>query len=157
MTSPGNKPAPAQTGISARNVLPARIRTMRDDGTTSRLDLELQGGESLVATLARASVVELGLRESDEVLAMVKAPWLMLLAGSGPVALSTPNQLAGTITGLVPGAVNSELRLRTHGGNELVAVLPRDAVAECGLAVGAPATAIVNPADVVVGTVPLRK
>lgn len=139
------------TGISARNVLPARIVSMHDDGTTCRLDLALPGDERLIATVARASTSELGLRAGGEVLAMVKAPWLTIAAGSGVRALSSPNQLIGEVTQIVAGKVNAELWLRTRGGNALVAVLPRDTVAECALKVGDTATAIISPSDVVIG------
>lgn len=146
-----NKQASDGVGISARNVLPARIRALRDDGMTSRLDLELGGGEVLVATVAKSSVLELGLRAADEVLAMVKAPWLTVVVGDAASGLSSPNALVGEVTRVLPGAVNAELWMRTRGGNELVAILPRDAVHECGLQAGSTATAVISPADVVIG------
>lgn len=132
-------------------MLPARIVTIRDDGTTSRLELALQGGETLIATVGRSSVGELGLTIDREVLAMIKAPWLDVATGSGAHGLSSENRLAGTITAILPGAVNAEVRLRSAGGNAFVAVLPLGAVSACGLAEGAAATVIVSPSDVVIG------
>lgn len=148
----GGRYAARAAAISARNILPARIHSMRDDGATSRIELRLKSGEALVATLARAGAAELGLQPGMAVLAMVKAPWFVFVAGDKAAAgLSSPNRLPGEITRVVPGAVNAELCLRTRGGCELVAVLPRDGVRECGLEVGARATAVVSPADVVIG------
>lgn len=151
MNEKDHKPEIAPSGISARNVLPARIRSIGGDGATSRVELELAGGELLVATLARSSVVELGLTPGSAALAIIKAPWLDLCTAGDAARLSSPNRLPGTITCVAPGTVNAEVRLKTAGGSELVAVLPRAAVAECGLAVGAAATAIVSPSDIVIG------
>jgi len=146
-----DKQAKPLINISARNVLPARIRAIHDDGTMSGIELELRGEERLIATVACTSVAELGLRPTIEVLAIVKAPWFALVAGGNAVKLALPNQLIGTITHIVSGTVNAEVWLRTLGGNELVAVLPHGTLAECGLAIGSTATAVVSPAEIVIG------
>jgi len=60
--------------VSFRTVLVGTIRAIdTDDGPTARVDLELRGGDRLVALVTRKAVDELALDAGDEVFAMVKA------------------------------------------------------------------------------------
>jgi molybdopterin-binding protein len=55
-------------------VLVGTIRAIdTDGGPTARVDLELRGGDRLVALVTRKAIDELALDVGDEVFAMVKA------------------------------------------------------------------------------------
>jgi molybdate transport system regulatory protein len=57
---------------------------------------------------------------------------------------SARNALRGEISRITEGAVNSEVALRLAEGVEIIAVLTRRSVGELGLAVGAPAIALIK-------------
>jgi molybdate transport system regulatory protein len=57
---------------------------------------------------------------------------------------SARNVLAGTVARLTPGAVNGEVVLDIGGGIEIVAIVTERSIAELGLAVGRPATALIK-------------
>lgn len=60
--------------VSFRTVLVGTIRAIdADDGPTARVDLELRGGDRLVALVTRRAIDDLALDAGDEVFAMVKA------------------------------------------------------------------------------------
>ena len=60
--------------ISIRNVLPVRVSTIQEEPDTAFAEVVLDlGGEHLRSRLTRASVEDLGLREGDEVFALVKS------------------------------------------------------------------------------------
>jgi molybdate transport system ATP-binding protein len=60
--------------VSFRTVLVGTIRAIdTDGGPTARVDLELRGGDRLVALVTRKAIDELALDVGDEVFAMVKA------------------------------------------------------------------------------------
>ncbi len=59
--------------ISARNQLAGRIRGIRLDGVMAEVEIDLPGGQSIVAAITRASVERMGLREGDEVTAIIKS------------------------------------------------------------------------------------
>ncbi len=58
---------------SPRNVWPATVTSLTDQGGTIRVGLSLRGGPGLSADLTAAAVAELGMRAGSEVWAVVKA------------------------------------------------------------------------------------
>ncbi len=74
--------APAGESHSARNVLPARVRSVRP--REGRVEIDLDAGIPLIATVTRAAVEELGLSEGTAVEAVIKATACHLIeAGAG--------------------------------------------------------------------------
>jgi molybdopterin-binding protein len=66
--------------------------------------------------------------------------------------LSTRNQLSGTITEVVPGAVMATVKVRLDGGDQVItASITKEAVEELELAVGKPATVLVKSTEVMIG------
>ena len=63
--------------------------------------------------------------------------------------ISARNQLAGTIHEIHKGATTSHVIIDVNGA-KLFASITNEAVAELGLAVGKPATAIIKASDVMV-------
>lgn len=63
--------------------------------------------------------------------------------------LSARNVLPGTVKEIVKGAVTSHVRIAI-GDNVVTASITNDAVAELGLKVGSPASAVVKASDVMV-------
>ncbi|GLS17494.1 molybdenum import ATP-binding protein ModC [Labrys miyagiensis] len=60
--------------VSIRTMLAASVKAVEvDDGPIARVDLTLDGGDTLSAFITRNAVDELGLRPGDSVLAMIKA------------------------------------------------------------------------------------
>ena len=65
--------------------------------------------------------------------------------------LSTRNQLTGTIAAIDDGAVMSIVKIDLDGGQQVVASITKDAVADLGLAVGGKATALIKSTEVMIG------
>lgn len=65
--------------------------------------------------------------------------------------LSARNVLKGTVTKIVPGAVNTEVTLKIGDGVEIVAIISKDSANHLGLAVGSPASAVIKASNVIVG------
>ncbi|HQR40891.1 MAG TPA: TOBE domain-containing protein [Blastocatellia bacterium] len=63
--------------------------------------------------------------------------------------ISARNQLAGTVTGVVEGAVNAEVTLDI-GGAKITAMITRESVRSLGLAPGKKAYAIIKASEVLV-------
>jgi molybdate transport system regulatory protein len=84
-----------------------------------------------------------------EVVALVKAPWVMVAASDSGLKFSARNQLVGKVSALVKGGVNTEVGIALPGGSVVFSVITNEAVAELGLAIDKPASAIIKASHVI--------
>ena len=64
--------------LSARNQLPAQVTGIKSTGITAEIELELRGGQRIVASVSHASVQHLAIHKGDTVTAVFKAGAVML-------------------------------------------------------------------------------
>lgn len=137
--------------VSARNVFEGRVVTLRPGHVTTEVEVELTGGERIAASVATASCLALDLVAGREVVALVKAPWVMVQVDAADGLLSARNQLRGTVRSIEPGRVRSVVVVETASGVDIVAVLTNDAVAALGLVPGSPATVAIKASQLILG------
>lgn len=137
--------------ISARNVFKGTVSTLQPGAVNAEVGIALGGSDQLVAVVTMESVKSLELAEGASVLAIVKAPWVLLMSDDSGVRLSARNQLRGTVKAVESGAVNAEVVLTLAGGTEITAIVTKEAVAELGLKPGASATAVIKASNVILG------
>ncbi len=65
--------------------------------------------------------------------------------------ISARNQIPGTITAIVPGAVNGSVKVEIAGGSVLTSNITEEAIADLGLGVGDSVTVIIKASDVLIG------
>lgn len=65
--------------------------------------------------------------------------------------LSARNQIAGVVTGIVPGAVNGSVKVDIGGGTIVTANITEEAIRELALTEGDHVTVIVKASDVLIG------
>jgi molybdate transport system regulatory protein len=135
--------------VSARNVFPGTIKSLRPGAVNAEVSLELEGGEVLVAVVTSESVASLGLVVGGKAIALVKAPWVMLLTENDGIRLSARNCLQGRVLSVADGAVNAEVVLQLAGGSKVSAIVTREAVEELELTPGASATAVIKASHVI--------
>ena len=97
--------------VSARNVFTGKVSGFRPGSVNAEVEVALAGGEHIVAIITMESAKTLAIGEGREVVALVKAPWVMLMTDSSGVRLSARNCLAGTVKSVEPGSVNAEVVL----------------------------------------------
>lgn len=137
--------------VSARNVFHGKVAALVTGALGAEVVVELRGGDRLVAITTMESVRELRLAEGREVVALVKAPWVMVLAGVPEGALSARNLLTGRVWRVEAGAVNAEIGVELAGGSVVTATVTREALVELGLSPGAAATAVIDASHIVLG------
>ncbi|EJM25334.1 molybdenum-pterin binding domain containing protein [Pseudomonas sp. GM21] len=137
--------------VSARNVFKGTISHLQPGAVNAEVSLKLSGGNELVAVVTMESVKSLGLAVGKEAVALVKAPWVMLMTDSSDIRLSARNCLEGKVTSVTDGAVNAEVVIKLDGGSEVYSIVTREAVAELGLAPGVSATAVIKASHIILG------
>ena len=137
---------------SARNQWTGTVGKIRPGAVNDEIDIELPGGDRIAAVITRESTENLGLAVGREVIVLVKASSVMIgTSGGSRLRLSARNQLAGRISRVTPGAVNTEVVIALRGGNTIAAVITNISAQELALAVGRKAVAIFKASSVIVG------
>ena len=137
--------------ISARNVFEGSITALVDGTVNAEVEITTPGGDRIVAVVTEDSVQSLGLIVGKPAMALVKAPWVIVVTDDSGVKLSARNQLAGTVQHIEKGAINSEIAIKLTGGTVVYAVITNEAVMELGLKPDAPASALIKASHVVIG------
>lgn len=133
---------------SARNQLACTVSGLREGEIDVEVFLRLDGRTELKAVITRDSAQALGLEIGLQVMALIKAPSVMLMADTGQ-RLSADNQLWGTVSRIHDGPVNSEVRVDLGGGRTVVSVVTRDSVQQLGLAEGSRVAAVFQASNVI--------
>lgn len=126
---------------SARNQFFGTVHAIREGSINVEVIVALKGGDQLVAAITQESLKELGLVVGKEVIALVKAPNVLIVTDLAPYRLSARNQLTGTVSRLHKGAVNTEVVIALPGGNSIYATITNDSAEEMALQEGMTVTA----------------
>ncbi|MEO6033261.1 MAG: TOBE domain-containing protein [Burkholderiaceae bacterium] len=137
---------------SARNQLAGTVTKIERGAVNAAVELGLPGGGDRVhATLTLGSLRELGLKKGVHAVALIKAPSVFLAPGDGAPQLSVRNALAGTVTKVVRGAVNTEVQACLQGGQTMVAMVSLESRQRLGLRAGAPVRLVFQESSVILG------
>ncbi len=137
---------------SARNQLSGHVVAIRKGVVNDTVELQLPGGERVVATLTCESTQDLGLAVGIEAIALIKASSVLVGLPDDGMRLSARNQLAGTVIQVTLGAVNAEVRIRLAGGSVMTAIVTIESASALGLQEGVAVLAIVKASSVILGT-----
>ena len=134
---------------SARNQFSGTVEAINIGAVNAEVVIGLKGGETIIASVTKESISNLGLKEGKEVVALVKAPQIILVSDFGGYKLSARNQLAGEITEVKSGAVNAEVDIKLKGGDLVAATVTNDSVDNLGLKKGQSITAVFKAGAVI--------
>ncbi len=136
---------------SARNHFAGKVSRIKTGTVNDEIQIKLTGGERLVAIITHESVENLGLEVGRAVVALVKASSVIVgIDADAPLRLSARNQLAGSISRLIKGAVNTEVVIDLKGGNSVAAIITNGAAKTLKLRKGKSASAIFKASSVIV-------
>lgn len=138
---------------SCRNQFYGKITAISSGGLDSEVAISLKGGEGIVATLDEQSVAALGLSVGSNVVALIKAPDILVVTDFGAYRLSARNQLQGIVSRLQRGAVTSEVVIELPGGDSIAAIITNKSCTALQLKTGMPATAVFKSNTVMLSVV----
>jgi len=137
--------------VSARNQFSGTINQVVIGAVNAEVHVGLKGGETIVASVTKDSIENLAIETGKKVIALVKAPQVIIVTDFGGYRISARNQLEGTITEVKPGAVNTEVDIALPGGDKVAATVTNDSVETLGLRKGQVATAVFKAGAVILG------
>jgi len=138
--------------ISARNVFKGTISRLEPGAVNAEVEVDVGGGNRLVAMVTSASVRSLGLAVGKPVVALVKSSSILILVEGDGVQLTARNRLDGTVTQITDGAVEAGVSIALAGGVTVHAVITHESVLALGLKVGGRASAVFKASAVILGT-----
>ncbi len=138
--------------LSARNVWFGKVVSIDTGVVNSVVNIQLKGGDKISSVITENSVRRLELEQGKEAMAIVKASCVLLGSDIDPQAISARNILTGTISQILPGAVNDEVTVNLPGGSSVTSIITSASVKRLGLAVGKEISAIIKASDVLLAT-----
>ncbi|MDD5269235.1 MAG: TOBE domain-containing protein [Methylococcales bacterium] len=136
---------------SARNQFTGTVNQVIIGAVNAEIHVGLKGGETIVASITKESAEALAIKAGTAVIALVKAPQIIIVTDFGGYRISARNQLPGTVTTVKPGAVNTEVDIESKGGESITATVTNDSVETLGLRKGQAVTAIFKAGAVILG------
>lgn len=134
---------------SARNQLKGTVSTVRRGAVNGDVIIDIGEGLHIFASITNESINEMGLAPGVEAVAIIKSSFV-LLSPDPDIRISARNRLPGTVTGVIPGAVNSEIKLGLAGHRTLTAVITNESLAEFNFQIGDPCCALIKASHVIV-------
>lgn len=135
---------------SARNQFRGTVSRVKRGAVNDEIELDVATGVKIVAIITRESADDLNLKPGEEAFALVKSSSIIIVSNGQEARFSARNRLAGTISRVHPGAVNTEVVLELPGGGSVAAIVTNESSRSLGLDVGEAATAIFKASSVII-------
>lgn len=136
---------------SARNQFLGKITLVKQGAVNDEIELEVAGGLKIVAIVTHESTEGLGLRPGAEAYALIKSSSIIIVTDDEGARFSARNRLRGTISRVLPGAVNTEVVIELPSGGSAAAIVTNASSEALELAVGKAASAIFKASSVIIG------
>ena len=136
---------------SARNRYHGKVTQVTQGAVNDEVQLQLPGGQTIVAIVTHESASSLGLAEGVACFALVKASSVIVMTDMDGVRMSARNCLQGQVATVQVGAVNSEVVLDLPGGAQVAAVITNQSTHNLGLVAGMKAWAMFKASSVILG------
>lgn len=138
--------------LSARNQLKGIVSNVIEGAVNNEVTIQLNEHEAISTVITKASCETLGIASSKEAYAIVKAPWVVLAATDCGLNFSARNQYVCTIHGIIEGAVNATVYVRSQYGSEFTAIVTKESLQEMDLSIGDDVLVLIKASSVIVAT-----
>lgn len=136
---------------SARNQFLGKVTQVKQGAVNDEIELEIAGGQKIVAIVTHDSVESLNLVVGAEAFALIKSSSIILVTDDEGAKFSARNRLTGTITRIQLGAVNTEVVIDLPNGCSVAAIVTNESANTLNLTVSTKASALFKASSVIVG------
>ena len=134
---------------SARNQFLGTISALRSGAVNDEVELTITSGQKIVAVITSDSTQRLGLKVGSEVFALVKSSSVIVAVDAQEGRFSVRNCLTGTVSRLIPGAVNTEVVIDLPEGASVAAIITNESAKNLDLAAGKTVSALFKASSVI--------
>lgn len=138
--------------ISARNQFLGKVSAIFEGSVNNEIIITLETGDEIVVVITKQSSQAMKISLDREVVAIIKAPSMILAMPHSGFLFSARNQFMGTIVNITKGAVNSSIGFNTLKGLHLTAIITNDSLDEMQLAVGSEVLGLVKASNIILAT-----
>ncbi len=121
---------------SARNTFFGTVASIRTGNILSEVVMVSTGGFEVVSVITNESLEKLGLAVGKAVVAMVKAPWIVLVKDPDAPRTSARNRLHGVIRRINQGSISAEVVMELSDGTEICTLITDESVRRMTLVEG---------------------
>ena len=137
--------------LSARNVLPGTVASIKKGAVNTEVVLNLKDGPAIAAVITNSSVDSLALKEGANACAIIKASNILVGKDFNDAKISARNILRGTVTNIIDGPVSAEVGVDIGNGNVLTAIITEASAQNLALKAGDNAYLIIKASGVIIG------
>ena len=136
--------------ISARNQISGIVEYINEGRVNAEVYIKLKSGYTLVSTITKGAVTNLGLHVGDEATAIFKSS-TVLLTTDFTLNISARNKFQGTIETIHEGEVNAEIVIDIGGSDKIASVITAGSIKSLSLKEGTKVSAIIKASDIIIG------
>ncbi len=129
--------------------MPGIVKAINQGPIAAEVELEIAPGMTICAIITKRSVTALDLKPGRAATALIKSNFVLLACDVDAGKVSARNCLAGVVTNVIDGPINSELTLDLGGGLELTAIITGGSVQSLGLKPGERASALIKASHII--------
>lgn len=129
--------------------MPGIVKAINQGTIAAEVELEIAPGMTICAIITKRSVTALDLKPGRAATALIKSNFVLLARDVDAGKVSARNCLAGVVTNVIDGPINSELTLDLGGGLELTAIITGGSVQSLGLKPGERASALIKASHII--------
>ena len=129
--------------------MPGIVKAINQGPIAAEVELEIAPGMTICAIMTKRSVTALDLKPGRAATALIKSNFVLLARDVDAGKVSARNCLAGVVTNVIDGPINSELTLDLGGGLELTAIITGGSVQSLGLKPGERASALIKASHII--------
>lgn len=150
-TDKPHREGPAPMKATAKNQFVGKITEAISGPVTCTIRIKSDTGEEVTGTVNRAIFDELGCREGQEAVALVKASSVILVMDTGGYRFSASNQFTGKVTSVDVDSAMGGAIVELPSGREIAASVSRGAASTLTLREGMEATVMFKSYSVILG------
>ena len=135
--------------ISARNQFSGTVSHVQIGAVNAQVTVQLSGGQHIIAAITKESAENLSITVGKSVIALVKAPQIILATDFAGYQLTARNQLPGTVKHVQRGAINSEIEIELDGGHPIAATITNESAENLDLQEGSNVTVVFKAGSVI--------